>query len=307
MNGTPDFQDLDSDGDGCADAIEAGTDTLGTSNTDSIYVAGTVDTCGLLMSGISGICSIPTTTDWIDDSVDKACDCDWATTNGIDVCQYIMDNPTSSLVTADCDSGGIDNLTECQSGQNPLDSLDDCQAAIDENVDICALLDPDGDGVFDATHPLANLDCDGGGISNIIECQSGQNPLDSLDDCQAAIDENVDICALLDPDGDGVFDATHPLANLDCDGGGISNIIECQSGQNPLDSLDDCQAAIDENVDICALLDPDGDGVFDATHPLANLDCDGGGISNIIECQSCLLYTSPSPRDATLSRMPSSA
>ena len=29
----------------------------------------------------------------------------------------------------------------------------------------------------------------------------------------------------------------------------------------------------------------------------------GGGI----QCQGCLLYTSPSPRDATLSRMPSSA
>ena len=31
-------------------------------------------------------------------------------------------------------------------------------------------------------------------------------------------------------------------------------------------------------------------------------DCGGGTL-----CQSCLLYTSPSPRDATLSRMPSSA
>ena len=26
-----------------------------------------------------------------------------------------------------------------------------------------------------------------------------------------------------------------------------------------------------------------------------------------VECENCLLYTSPSPRDATLSRMPSSA
>ena len=30
-------------------------------------------------------------------------------------------------------------------------------------------------------------------------------------------------------------------------------------------------------------------------------------VANIIRNNSCLLYTSPSPRDATLSRMPSSA
>ena len=29
--------------------------------------------------------------------------------------------------------------------------------------------------------------------------------------------------------------------------------------------------------------------------------------NEILECYDCLLYTSPSPRDATLSRMPSSA
>ena len=29
--------------------------------------------------------------------------------------------------------------------------------------------------------------------------------------------------------------------------------------------------------------------------------------SNLEKCYNCLLYTSPSPRDATLSRMPSSA
>ena len=32
-----------------------------------------------------------------------------------------------------------------------------------------------------------------------------------------------------------------------------------------------------------------------------------GGIDLIVIYNSCLLYTSPSPRDATLSRMPSSA
>ena len=32
-----------------------------------------------------------------------------------------------------------------------------------------------------------------------------------------------------------------------------------------------------------------------------------GGTNNFVRAKLCLLYTSPSPRDATLSRMPSSA
>ena len=35
--------------------------------------------------------------------------------------------------------------------------------------------------------------------------------------------------------------------------------------------------------------------------------CNEGDTVLIQECKPCLLYTSPSPRDATLSRMPSSA
>ena len=55
--------------------------------------------------------------------------------------------------------------------------------------------------------------------------------------------------------------------------------------------------------------------VFDRAHYLQTaISCSGRNlIHNIVECavyytvKNCLLYTSPSPRDATLSRMPSSA
>ena len=33
----------------------------------------------------------------------------------------------------------------------------------------------------------------------------------------------------------------------------------------------------------------------------------GTDLRGVVQCSNCLLYTSPSPRDATLSRMPSSA
>ena len=47
-------------------------------------------------------------------------------------------------------------------------------------------------------------------------------------------------------------------------------------------------------LDACDNFAVDGDGIFDLTIQSENI-------------LSCLLYTSPSPRDATLSRMPSSA
>ena len=51
-------------------------------------------------------------------------------------------------------------------------------------------------------------------------------------------------------------------------------------------------------------------GVFadkDCTKQLATLTTDENGNTDIVEVKACLLYTSPSPRDRSVSRMPSSA
>ena len=59
--------------------------------------------------------------------------------------------------------------------------------------------------------------------------------------------------------------------------------------------------------------DWDGDGLTNAEEQnhgtnMNNADSDGDGLPDGWEVNNgCLLYTSPSPRDATLSRMPSSA
>ena len=46
----------------------------------------------------------------------------------------------------------------------------------------------------------------------------------------------------------------------------------------------------------------------DAVYSINNLIANGAEVTDFnIHCYNCLLYTSPSPRDATLSRMPSSA
>ena len=226
-----------------------------------------------------------------DDPFDPSDDCDVAMAAGVDICAIVLANPSSPLAQADCDGGGISNLIECQNGDDPFDPSDDCSAAIASGMDICAFV------LANPLSPLATADCDGGGISNLIECQNGDDPFDPSDDCSAAVASGIDICAFV------LANPLSPLATADCDGGGISNLVECQNGDNPFDPSDDCSAAIASGMDICAFV------LANPTSPLATADCDGGGISNLIECQngddpfdpsddcSCLLYTSPSPRD----------
>ena len=87
----------------------------------------------------------------------------------------------------------------------------------------------------------------------------------------------INACIALDADADGVDD--HVDDDMDNDGVNDTNDDNCPSTSNPEQS------------------DTDGDGIGNA----CDGDDDGDGIAD------CLLYTSPSPRDATLSRMPSSA
>ncbi|MEM9990310.1 MAG: L-type lectin-domain containing protein, partial [Bacteroidota bacterium] len=66
LDGIPDYLDLDSDGDGCSDADEAGTTASGVVNTD-IFVnpAVEVENCGLVENGTGGVCVIPTDMNWL--------------------------------------------------------------------------------------------------------------------------------------------------------------------------------------------------------------------------------------------------
>ncbi len=123
MDGLPDYLDLDSDGDGCADNTEAGVNHLGTS--EDTYIAGTVDGNGLLTTGISGTCPIPTNIAYRDSSFNACFTCVLLTTDPSSFCNYVIANPMSPLASDDCDNGGIDNITECTNGGDPNDSCDD--------------------------------------------------------------------------------------------------------------------------------------------------------------------------------------
>lgn len=94
-----------------------------------------------------------------------------------ELCSYITAFPASNIAAADCDNGGISNLIECQFADDPSNPDDDCETAEAAGIDICLLINGD------ANHPLADADCDAGGITNLIECNNGGNPFDPVDDC----------------------------------------------------------------------------------------------------------------------------
>jgi len=210
------------------------------------------------------------------DPFDPSDDCMAASNNNLNICQLINLDPNHPLANEDCDEGGVTNIDECENGGDPSDPADDCEVAADIGIDICALLDPEGDGTFDPSNPWATLDCDNGGVTNIDECIAGTDPSEPSDDptcgCHDAVEGTIDICAII------AVNPSSPLATLDCDEGGVTNLIECENNGDPLDPADDCTIAALAELDICALL------IVNPDHPLADLDCDDGGLINSSEC-----------------------
>jgi len=160
-------------------------------------------------------------------------DCSVANSAALNICEFIGYNANHILATLDCDTGGVDNYTECLNGTNTVDTADDCTAAVRAKIDICALLNNN------PNHPWASLDCDRGGIINITECNNGADPTEPADDlfcppnlCAEAIVGDLDICAEL------TTDPNHPVGPLDCDDDGVTNADECTDGTDPLDPCD---------------------------------------------------------------------
>jgi len=83
-DGTPNYCDLDSDGDGCFDAEEGQTDDNPNVNIDA-FNNPIVDACGLVLWNGTAECSTPSSIDWVDDSTIEEC-CDLT-------CTAIEDNP----------------------------------------------------------------------------------------------------------------------------------------------------------------------------------------------------------------------
>ena len=121
-------------------------------------------------------------------------------------------------------------------------------------------------------------------------------PTDVLDSDGDSLPNHLDI----DSDNDGIYDVEEGGdSSLDTNDDGVINDSDTGYSDSDSDGMDD-----DSETTPVTNTDNDGNPDF------VDIDSDNDGIQDVIEGGDgifCLLYTSPSPRDATLSRMPSSA
>ena len=187
--------------------------------------------------------------------------------------------------TADLDNDGLLDIVD--SGSGPNDTLSNLtNGSIYTNYPNGAI-DTDGDGIAD----FRDVDSDNDGITDLIEA--------------GGADQNGDgqIDVFVDSDTDGwsnYYDGDNDVLLTN----GIDNPQNLTNGTGPL-----MTTVPDNNGD--GTPGTNGNGGFnggnfdgDTTPDFRDLDSDNDGQPDLIDC---LLYTSPSPRDATLSRMPSSA
>lgn len=231
-DGTPDFQDLDSDGDGILDAVEAGDDTTCTPP---------FDTDG---DGIPDVQDSDSDGNGIFDAVEGTGD-----TDGDGVADFMdMDNDGDYLPDA-FEVGGCDTWETSQipcdadgDGTPDFQDIDSDADGIGDRWETSA--DADGDGMPN----FRDSDSDGDGILDALEGGTGGDPWAEPADSDA--DGFYDF-ADVDSDNDGLPDGTEDSNHNgiqdpgetdsrsgDTDGDGVSDLIETAAGTDPLSPAD---------------------------------------------------------------------
>ena len=200
------------------------------------------------------------------------------------------------------------------------------------------LADTDTNGLADfvQTTPLPITDTDFDGIPDYLDVDSDQDGIPDLLELGGTDEDNDGrIDNAVDDNNDGIDDAvlilpftilfsdndnTADHLDTDSDQDGTFDLVE--AGGSDLDNdgivdsmLDLDQDGIPDSVDVTYTLgdDFDRDGIddrMDASQLALLSDSAAATVSGVIAndaTNTCLLYTSPSPRDLSTSRMPSSA
>ncbi len=304
-DGTLDLLDIDSDNDGCPDALEGdGGFTLSDLASDN-SLSGGVDANGVPIAATGGQNNVSSTDASItggqcDDDGDGLTNAEEATL-GTDPNNPDTDGDTlqdgeevntenTDPLDPDTDGDGSDDGAEVAASTNPLDPCDPMQAA--------------GYTGYDPTNPVwAAADCDGDGIPNGNEASKGTDPYlisgdtdgDGIDDDNETND-GTDLNNPCDPaqsPGYSGYDSTNTIwAAADCDGDGVSNGEEATNGTDPYladtgdtdgDGITDMEEATNgtDPNDPC---DPSQQPAIRAMMPAnpiwASADCDGDGVIN---------------------------
>ena len=231
----------------------------------------------------------------------------------------IRDSPNDPTQIGDSDGDGYGDLN---SGEEP----DACPGqAGTSTVDRYGCPDSDGDGTSDEgdhwpTDSTLWSDGDGDGWAD----QPGSS---FSDDCpaDAGTSSHSSARGCPDGDGDGWADGEDAFPDLktqqvDSDGDGFGD-NNSAGAQSPDHWPTDASRNVAEATLSCEVVDTEIDLAYDdrfsftctVDHSMsipvtARLTWDGGKeVFGGTRAQTCLLYTSPSPRDRTRSRMPSSA
>ena len=217
-DGVPDFRDLDSEGDGIFDNIEAG---------DVNYATPPVDSDG---DGIPDFRDLDSDGNGVLDAIEGGGDIDGdGRLNSAD-----LDNDGDGLLDReevgptpsaprDTDSDGIPDMNE-------VDSDNDTISDAEED-----LFDTDADGVRDGI----DIDSDGDGWNDSIEAGDADLVTRAVDTDLDGIPDYRDA----DSDGDGLSDAAErgygtSRTLADTDGDGVSDLIEVGAGTSPTNPAD---------------------------------------------------------------------
>ncbi|WP_041391870.1 Ig-like domain-containing protein [Pleurocapsa sp. PCC 7327] len=314
-DGIRDFQDLDSDGDGQFDLVEAGgvdanndgkVDNFSDSNGDGLADSVDPKTGGVPLnpnrdSDGNGLADRLDNGDFDGDGIPDSADLDDDNDGILDSIEQNGD-PTRDTdgdgipdsFDLDSDNDGIADLVEAggvdANGDGIIDNFVDSNGnglADSQEGSPLPVPDTDGDGVQD----FQDLDSDNDGITDVVEAggidANGDGIIDNFVDSNSdGIADRVSSStggtplSLPDTDGDGIRD----FRDLDSDNDGITDIIEAggidANGDGIIDNFVDSNGdGLADNVDPVAVPDSDGDGIRD----FQDLDSDNDGITDVIE------------------------
>ena len=269
-DGVPDFRDLDSDGDGIADLVEAGgTDADGDRRVDGFAdadgkgVDDTVQASALPLfdtdgDGVADFRDTDSDGDTIDDRTESGGETPPRDTDGDGAADYRE---------RDSDGDGVSDRIEAGDDPSAPDDMDG--DGVRDAVDA----DSDGDGLLDSVE--GGVDSDGDGVTDERDRDSDN---DGIGDAVEAFGGGAS-GVVLDSDGDGVPD----YRDLDSDGDSVFDAYEADHLVLTVEGRLQSATAVDERGlaagSADAATDTDGDGVPD----YRDLDSDNDGIVDLFE------------------------